>query len=214
MAKVKETQRTGKEGELRVMGELLRQGFNVYTPMVDIEGTDCIIKQKNSYLDIQIKTRERAKLLLFDVKRFVPRENFFIICYSLKEPNDFWVIPSRVYAKYSRLVNQNMRLRLVLGDEGSRMRKELHLYRNNFHQLRDLSPKSRPSDYLNSPTSANEKRSGWQYLKKRYPNLEAAEAKLKEALAKGAKPSSVTIYRNLKRYWEKRSKSSSVKSKS
>jgi len=28
MAKAKETQRTGKEGELRVMGELLRQGFN------------------------------------------------------------------------------------------------------------------------------------------------------------------------------------------
>ena len=83
MVKLKETQRTGKEGELRVIGELLRQGFNVYTPMVDIEGTDCVIKQKNSYLDIQIKTRERARLLLFDVKRFTPRDNFFIICYSL-----------------------------------------------------------------------------------------------------------------------------------
>jgi hypothetical protein len=206
MAKVKETQRTGKEGELRVMGELLRQGFNVYTPMVDIEGTDCVIKQKSSYLDIQIKTRERARLLLFDVKHFTPRDNFFIICYSLKEPNDFWVIPSGVYAKHSRSVNKNTRLRLVLGGEGSRMRRELHLYRNIFHQLRDLSPRTRPSDYLRSATGTNEKRSGWQYLKKRYPNLEAAEAKLKEALAKGAKPSSATIYRNLKRYWEKRSK--------
>lgn len=96
----------------------------------------------------------------------------------------------------------------------SRMRRELHLYRNNFHQLRDLSPKPRPSDYLSAPTAINEKRSGWQYLKRRYPNLEAAEAKLKEVLAKGAKPSSVPLGRNLKRYWERRPKSSSVKGKS
>lgn len=74
---VKLTQTIGKEGELRVIGELLRRGFDVYLPAVDVGGIDCIIKTPKGYKEIQIKTRSEAKLLLFDVKEFIPRDNFF-----------------------------------------------------------------------------------------------------------------------------------------
>lgn len=67
----------GKQGELRVIGELLRQGFMVYVPIVDIEGTDCIIRNRDTYIGVQVKTRESAKTLLFDVKRFKPTPNLF-----------------------------------------------------------------------------------------------------------------------------------------
>ena len=45
----KATQTTGKEGELRVIGELLKRGFQVYTPLVDIGGIDCIIQTDKVY---------------------------------------------------------------------------------------------------------------------------------------------------------------------
>ncbi len=94
---LKATQTTGKEGELKVIGELLRQGFDVYSPLVDIGGIDCVIKTDVGYREIQIKTRELAQIILFQAREYIPRDNFFIICYNLKEPNTFWVIPSKVF---------------------------------------------------------------------------------------------------------------------
>ncbi len=54
---IKATQTTGKEGELKVISELLKRCFEFYTPLVDIVGIDCIIKTEVEYKEIQIKTR-------------------------------------------------------------------------------------------------------------------------------------------------------------
>ena len=132
----KETQRTGKEGELRVIGELLKRGFDIYVPLIDVRGIDCIIKTDVGYKEIQIKTRELAKTLLFDVKEFIPRDNFFIICYNIKEPETFWVIPSKIFKENAQVLKKYGRLRLILGDEDSKIRRKLHIYRNNFFQLK------------------------------------------------------------------------------
>jgi len=48
----KETQRTGKQGEFAVIGELLRQGFDVYLPVIDIHGIDCVIRTPTGYKEI------------------------------------------------------------------------------------------------------------------------------------------------------------------
>ena len=135
----KTTQTIGKQGELMVIGELLKRGFDVYVPAVDIGGIDCIIKTNKGYKEIQIKTREEAKPLLFDVKEFIPRDNFFIICYNLKEPDVFWVIPSKVFKENAQYLKKFRRFRLILGDEDSKMRRKLQFYRNNFFQLKDES---------------------------------------------------------------------------
>jgi len=88
---VKLTQTTGKEGEFKVIGELLKRGFDVYLPVVDT-GTDCIVKTKGGFKEIQIKTRAKVSgrgRFHFIVKEFTPRPNFYVICYYTFEPNTF-----------------------------------------------------------------------------------------------------------------------------
>jgi hypothetical protein len=198
----KATQTTGKEGELRVIGELLRRGFEVYLPLVDIGGIDCVIKTDIGYREIQIKTRESAKIILFQVKKFTPRDDLFIICYNLKEPDTFWVIPSKVYKNVSRIVNtkRGQAFRLVLGDEDSRMRRKLHIYRNNFFQLREGTKEA--AEEL-KPVVRKVKRNGWQWLKEKYPTLEDVDKKIREAKEKGYSHGYIKVLENLKKYWEK-----------
>jgi len=196
----KATQTTGKEGELRAIGELLRKGFNIYLPLVDIGGIDCIIKTDVGYKEIQIKTRELAKVLLFDVKDFIPRDNFFIICYNLKEPDTYWVIPSKVFKQNAQILKKYGRLRLILGDEDSKMRRKLQLYRNNFFQLKEGTKEA--AEEL-KPVVKTVKRTGWQWLKERYPTLDDVDKKIKEAKEKGYSKGYIRVLENLKKYWEK-----------
>lgn len=198
---VKLTQTIGKEGELRVIGELLRRGFDVYLPAVDVGGIDCIIKTPKGYKEIQIKTRSEAKLLLFDVKEFTPRDNFFIICHNLKEPDIFWVIPSKVFKENAQYLKKYRRYRLILGDEDSKMRRKLHSYRNNFFQLKEGE-----SEIKISKKEKREKKSGWQKLKELYPTVEAVEKKIQEAKQKRRSKEYIKVLENLKKYWQKHKK--------
>jgi len=196
----KATQTTGKEGELKVIGELLRQGFDVYLPLVDIGGIDCIIKTDVGYKEIQIKTRESAKIILFQVREFIPHDNFFIVCYNIKEPNTFWVIPSKVFKNESRIVGtkRGRAFRLVLGNENSKMRRKLHIYKDNFFQLKEGTTEA------TKELKQTIKKSGWQALKELYPNVSAVENKLKEAKEKKYSPGYIKVLENLKKYWAKR----------
>ncbi|MGB9708363.1 MAG: hypothetical protein ACPLXC_03520 [Candidatus Pacearchaeota archaeon] len=184
---------------MRVIGELLKRGFDIYLPLVDIGGIDCIIKTDVGYRDIQIKTREFAKTLLFDVKDFTPRDNFFIICYNIKEPDAFWVIPSKVFKQNSQILKKYGRLRLILGDEDSKMRKKLHIYRNNFFQLREGTKEA--AEELKQ--IIKKKRTGWQWLKEKYPTVKDVDKKIKEAKEKGYSLGYIKVLENLKNYWQK-----------
>jgi hypothetical protein len=196
----KATQTIGKQGELMVIGELLKRGFDVYLPAVDIGGIDCIIRTSTGYKEIQIKTRESAKILLFDVKNFTPRDNFFIICYNLKEPDTFWVIPSKVFKENSQFLKKYGRLRLILGDEDSKMRRKLQLYRNNFFQLKEGTKEAIKEL---KPVIKKVRKTGWQWLKEKYPTLDAINEKLKEAKEKSYSEGYIKVLENLKKYREK-----------
>ena len=196
----KATQTTGKKGELRVIGELLKRGFQVYTPLVDIGGIDCIIQTDKGYKEIQIKTREFAKSLLFDVKNFKPQDSFFIICYNIKEPDIFWVLPSAIFKKHALFLKKYNRLRLILRDEDSSMRRKLHYYRNNFFQLKEGTEEAARE------LKENIRKSGWQYLKELYPNVQAVTNKIKEARKKGYSEGYIKVLNDLKRFWEKQQK--------
>jgi len=195
----KETHITGKEGELKVIGELLRRGFDIYLPLIDIRGIDCIIKTEVGYKEIQIKTREKGIHWLFDVKSFVPRDNFYIICYHLREPNVFWVFPSKIYKLNSNLIKQKKRniLRLTLGKEDSKKRQKLHQYKDNFFQLKEGTIEA-------TKELKAVKKSGWKKLKEIYPTVEAVEQKLMEAKEKNYSKGYIKVLENLKRYWTRR----------
>ena len=132
MAK-RESSITGSIGEFIVMVEFLKQGFDVYLPIVD-RGIDCIISHRGKYYEIQIKTRDTAKggKYVFDVRNFAIRDNFFIVCYQAKlYPDVLWIIPSNVFSLYAKQ-RKNKIHRLVLNPKKQKL---LEPYKNNFSQF-------------------------------------------------------------------------------
>lgn len=99
----KADQRLGKKGEFKVFGELLARNLTIYPPLFDVEGIDCVVRNKNNaHIDIQVKTRTDNKL--WDVSELKPREDLFIIVYVTEPKEQFWVLPSKIYDQYSRKI--------------------------------------------------------------------------------------------------------------
>lgn len=131
-----ETQIKGAIGEYNVIGELLKQGFDVYLPVVD-RGIDCILRLPHGeYCEIQIKTRATMKTgkYIFEVRDFESRDNFFIVCYqAVLHPNVLWVIPSKVFKQHAHERAKYGTCRLDLNPTRQKL---LERYKNNFSQLR------------------------------------------------------------------------------
>ncbi len=126
----------GKRGELIVIGELLRHGFEVFTPVVD-SGIDCLVKAgEGNYKEIQIKYREMQPI--FNVRNLRPRDGFFIICYLKGQYEDhMWVIPSKTFFEKGRpvQVRGKQARQLIVGKEGADVYEALRQYYRNFNQL-------------------------------------------------------------------------------
>ena len=132
-----DTQTKGKMGELAVLAELLKRGFQVYQPMVDI-GIDCLVDVgKGNYKEIQIKSRQDSAI--FATRKFTPRERFFVICSVNSKKGDFlWVFPSKIFHENATLSKDKRgkeHLQLRIGIEGSDSFERLREYRDNFQKL-------------------------------------------------------------------------------
>src|SRR3989338_5693644 len=119
---------TGKRGELKVIGKLLEEGFTVYTPIADVEGIDCIIKNdKGRLIEIQIKTmNEGDEDRHFRVKNLKPHEDFFICCYLI-DTGELWTIPSYTFKKISYTLS-NGTSGIVMNQS---KRRELSVYKDD-----------------------------------------------------------------------------------
>ena len=119
---------TGKRGEYMVIGKLLEKGFTVYTPVADIEGIDCIIRNDTGRLiEIQIKTRNEREEegRQFRVKDLKPHKDFFIACYLI-DKDELWIIPSFQFKKSAYLNSEGTYiLPMTFGK-----RRELSKYRD------------------------------------------------------------------------------------
>jgi len=113
---------TGKRGEYKVIGKLMEEGFTIYTPVADVEGIDCIIRNdKCRLIEIQIKTRNKdgQDNRLFKVKNLTPNKNFFVCCYFI-DTNELWVVPSYTFYELStqeedkRVLSMNIKNQLAL----------------------------------------------------------------------------------------------------
>lgn len=121
----------GKQGELLVIGELLQRGYQVYLPMVD-QGIDCLVDiGGGNYKEIQIKYREDESI--FNARKFVPRDSFYIACYlNSRHGREIWIIPSKVFQAKGKVVQVRGRdyIQLRIGKEGSPSYNELAEYKN------------------------------------------------------------------------------------
>ncbi len=79
-----DTTRFGKRIELQIENELLDQGYDVYLPMMDDHGVDCVVKKSDgAFIQIQIKGRSEGKPGNFHVDDHEnPIDDFYFIFYS------------------------------------------------------------------------------------------------------------------------------------
>jgi hypothetical protein len=104
------SQQKGKRAEFLVFGELLREGADLYLPVIDV-GIDAIVRRKDgTFSEIQIKSTEAEDQAgyfnVHDINK-CPEGRFFIVCVDFNKekaieegkPN-IWVLPAKDFKEY------------------------------------------------------------------------------------------------------------------
>mgnify|MGYP001035980076 CR=1 FL=1 len=95
----------GKRIEYWVIGNMLKEGLDVYIPMVDDDAIDAVIRRKdNSFITVQIKARSKEVVFgdaaLFAAIPHEPRKNYWFIFYS-ERMGKIWIMTSEEFIKES-----------------------------------------------------------------------------------------------------------------
>lgn len=88
----------GKRIEYWVVGLMLKQGLDVYLPLVDDNAIDAVIKRPDgSFIEVQIKARSKTVVLgdgaLFAAITHEIRQNYWFVFYS-ERLDTIWVMSS------------------------------------------------------------------------------------------------------------------------
>ena len=96
----------GKRIEYNIMGRMLMEGLDVYVPLIDDHGVDCIIKNKNSkFIEVQIKARsdkqtDRAALFA-NIKHHKEIDNYYYVFWS-ETMQCMWIFSGEEFINESR----------------------------------------------------------------------------------------------------------------
>ncbi len=91
----------GKRMEYNLVGKMLMEGLDVYLPLVDDHGVDCVIKKENgTFIEVQIKARSNevadGDAALFSAITHELTPNFFFVFYS-ERLNTMWIMSSKEF---------------------------------------------------------------------------------------------------------------------
>lgn len=93
----------GKRMEYNLIGKMLMEGLDVYVPLVDDHGVDCVIKREDgTFIEVQIKARSRD-VIDGDAALFaaIPHEltnNFYFVFYS-ERLDMMWILSSEEFLR-------------------------------------------------------------------------------------------------------------------
>jgi hypothetical protein len=93
----------GKRIEHFLIGKMLKEGLDVYIPMVDDDAIDAVVKRPDGqYVEIQIKARSKDNLV-GSAARFAaiphePRKNYWFVFYS-ERLDLIWILSSSEFLK-------------------------------------------------------------------------------------------------------------------
>lgn len=95
----------GKRMEHWIIGKMLKEGLDVYIPLVDDFGIDAVIRKPNGqFIEVQIKARSNDVLMgdcaLFAAITHEYRENYYFIFYS-ERIEKTWIMSSDEFLKES-----------------------------------------------------------------------------------------------------------------
>lgn len=98
----------GKRIEYYIVGLMLKQGLDVYMPLVDDDAIDAVVKKPDgSFVEVQIKARSKkvkfGDAALFAALTHEYRPNYWFVFYS-ERMDKTWILSSREFIKES---NQN-----------------------------------------------------------------------------------------------------------
>ena len=104
----------GKRMEYNLVGKMLMEGLDVYLPLVDDHGVDCVIKKEDgTFIEVQIKARSNevteGDAALFAAITHELTENFFFVFFVAL--NGFYEIWYKISAIFK--LNGNIRPCLI-----------------------------------------------------------------------------------------------------
>ncbi len=130
---------THKRAALWVFDRLMQDGVNVYTPLLNLEGVDAVIRcEDGTYRDLHIRASAgESSPLWFQVSRLRPREKLYLACVSwVGEPVDCWILPSEEYARHATVRGSSHDLDLESeAPGGGKLKDVLGRYRNAWDLL-------------------------------------------------------------------------------
>ncbi len=91
----------GKRMEYNLVGKMLMEGLDVYLPLVDDHGVDCVIKKEDgTFIEIQIKARSNEVTFgdagLFAAITHDLTPNFYFVFYS-ERLDSMWILSSEEF---------------------------------------------------------------------------------------------------------------------
>jgi hypothetical protein len=95
----------GKRIEYWIIGRMLKEGMDVYVPIVDDDAIDAVIRRKNgSFTTVQIKARSKDVIegdaALFAAIPHELRDNYWFIFYS-ERMDMMWIMTSKQFINES-----------------------------------------------------------------------------------------------------------------
>jgi len=96
----------GKRMEFYVVGLMLKEGLDVYLPLVDDDAIDAVVKRPDGrFVEVQIKARSRdagfGHAGLFAALTHEYRENYWFVFYS-ERMDTIWIMSSKEFVDESR----------------------------------------------------------------------------------------------------------------
>lgn len=93
----------GKRMEYSLVGEMLMEKLDVYMPLVDDHGIDCVIEKKDgTFIKVQIKARSNTvadgEAALFAAITHEKSDNFYFVFYSERLKTK-WILSSEEFLK-------------------------------------------------------------------------------------------------------------------
>ncbi|MDD5070953.1 MAG: hypothetical protein PHV17_09525 [Candidatus Omnitrophica bacterium] len=129
----------GKRIEYWLIGLMLKEGIDVYVPLVDDDAIDAVIKKPDgAFIAVQIKARSKTVKMgdgaLFAAITHEARKDYYFVFYS-ERLDTFWIMSSDEFIKESvqNKSGKNVGLRSVWFN-GKRKDKRTGEYKEHIHE--------------------------------------------------------------------------------
>ncbi len=129
----------GKRIEYWIVGLMLKQGMDVYLPLVDDDAIDAVIKVgDDQFVQVQIKARSKNIIsgdgALFSAIPHKPRKNYFFVFYSERH-DKIWILTSNEFIQYSHENKKGANIgKSSIWFNGKRKNKETGEYEEHIHE--------------------------------------------------------------------------------